>query len=250
MTDSAQDGLPDFSQGLSRIFSTFDSGQRIDSFILLSEGKTAKEVSEALDISRSTLQNYISDYKEENYLGKDGNQYQLTTVGEIVRALIRNWDDSFPAMLNAAAAEQLKKSGVSADRENIRRRSVIALEGLKGQNLDDEEFELFNDLYLDESLVLAEIVDEDMWWLNELDEPLNSILKQFDFDERKAIGVVRQRGVGQGLDFVPKTGVNIESNQTAEAMHQLESEMDIDPELIEVDDEEDIEEDVGDSEDL
>ena len=108
-----------FSEGLAEIFSKLNSGQRIECYVFLCEGWSAKEISEEMSVSRSTLQNYVDDFKESGLISKDGNRYQVTRKGGFVRDILFAFDEVFPVVLAGSIADEIQGSGLEVDEEAV-----------------------------------------------------------------------------------------------------------------------------------
>jgi len=110
-----------FSEGIANIFDTLDSPERLDAFILLTNKWSAKRVSEEEGISRSTLQNYVNDFKRLGLFTKDGNQYQLTRKGKTIRYILFALDEVYPVVLGSAVYDEVEATGIEIDEETIER---------------------------------------------------------------------------------------------------------------------------------
>ncbi|MFU1780233.1 hypothetical protein ACM16X_02505 [Haloarcula japonica] len=108
-----------FSSGLADIFQVLDSADRLDAFFLLSEGHSAKRISDERGFSRSTLQNYVNDFKRAGFYSKDGNSYVLTRKGEAVRYILSALDEAFPVLLAGSIVDEVEASGLEVDEEDV-----------------------------------------------------------------------------------------------------------------------------------
>lgn len=120
-----------FSEGLADVFSNLNSSERIECYTLLSDGWSAKEISEDMEVSRSTLQNYVDDFKEGGLISKEGNRYQVTRKGSFVRDILIALDEVFPVILAGSIADEIQGSGLEVDEE--------AVEQLQGELIQRSE---------------------------------------------------------------------------------------------------------------
>lgn len=69
-------------ESLGELLATLGGTKRLQSFILLAGGRSSSEVTEEIDISRSGLQNYINDFKNQGLIEKEGRSLVVTEAGE------------------------------------------------------------------------------------------------------------------------------------------------------------------------
>lgn len=108
-----------FSKGLAEVFGVLNSAERINSFMLLVDGWTAKRVSEEESISRSTLQNYVNDFKRTGLIAKEGNSYLITRKGEAVRCILSAIDEAYPVILTGSILDEVQATGLEVDEDDI-----------------------------------------------------------------------------------------------------------------------------------
>jgi DNA-binding transcriptional ArsR family regulator len=77
---------------VAEILSALDTENRVRTYHLLHEGSAPKEIAEQLDITRSALQPYLTDFKEAGLVEIEGKTYRFTEKGETLYELLEQVD--------------------------------------------------------------------------------------------------------------------------------------------------------------
>ena len=72
----------DLSPSADVLKTVCQSQERLYTFIQLQKGKSPKHIAQDLDITRSALQFYIDDWKDQDLIYVDGKDYLYTDKGE------------------------------------------------------------------------------------------------------------------------------------------------------------------------
>lgn len=77
---------------VAKILSALDTENRVRTFHLLYQGVAPKEIADRLEMTRSALQPYFSDFKDADLVNIDGKEYVFTEKGEKVYQILEEID--------------------------------------------------------------------------------------------------------------------------------------------------------------
>ena len=77
---------------VAEILSALDTANRVWTFQLLHQGVAPKEIADELDVTRSALQPYLTDFKDADLVEVEGKQYVFTERGEKIYQLLEEVD--------------------------------------------------------------------------------------------------------------------------------------------------------------
>jgi|APHM01.1.fsa_nt_gi Predicted transcriptional regulator len=84
----------DDPEHLAQIFSALSTQRRIKTLEGLIAGKTPTEIADDLNVSRPTIQPYLNDFRELNWIEKTGRSFSITAQGNAVYDTISALDQS------------------------------------------------------------------------------------------------------------------------------------------------------------
>lgn len=102
-------------EGIGRILKALSGEKRLAAFELIAAGKELKTVSEEIEISRSGLQNYVDDFREEGLIEKKSGSYELAEKGEEIRQWVKELDERYDDLLYRDAKRGLNDQGIGYD---------------------------------------------------------------------------------------------------------------------------------------
>ncbi|MFC7177869.1 hypothetical protein [Halosegnis marinus] len=103
---------------LGEVFSALGSVKRLQSYVLLANGDAPIDVADALDISRSGLQNYINDFKERELLEKDGKSLIPTETGEWLLEEVESMEDEYEEYRQSALRDRIEELSAFASSDS------------------------------------------------------------------------------------------------------------------------------------
>lgn len=103
---------------LGEVFSALGSVKRLQSYVLLASGEPPIDVADALEISRSGLQNYINDFKERALLEKDGKSLITTETGEWLLDQIEAMEEEHEEYRQSALRDRIEELSAFASSDS------------------------------------------------------------------------------------------------------------------------------------
>ncbi len=94
---------------LGELIGSVGGVKRLQAFLLLSDGVPPKAITEELDISRSGLQNYINDFKNQDLIEKDGKSLVPTEMGDWFQESLLDLEDEYASYRKSAALEDYQE---------------------------------------------------------------------------------------------------------------------------------------------
>ncbi|MFC4359275.1 winged helix-turn-helix domain-containing protein [Halobium salinum] len=80
---------------VAQILSALDTPNRVHTFNKLHSDTAPKDIADELDVTRSAIQPYLTDFKEADLVEVSGKEYQFTEKGEKVYQLLEQLDRMF-----------------------------------------------------------------------------------------------------------------------------------------------------------
>ena len=103
---------------LGEVFSVLGSVKRLQSYVLLANGEPPINVADVLDISRSGLQNYINDFKDQELLKKDGKSLITTETGKWLLEEIEEMEAEYEEYRQLALRDQIEEISAFASNDS------------------------------------------------------------------------------------------------------------------------------------
>lgn len=103
---------------LGEVFSALGSVKRLQSYVLLANGSPPIDVADALEISRSGLQNYINDFKQRELLEKDGKTLITTETGEWLLEQVEAMEDEYEEYRQSALRDRIEELSAFASSDS------------------------------------------------------------------------------------------------------------------------------------
>ncbi|MDS0476816.1 hypothetical protein [Natrinema sp. 1APR25-10V2] len=134
---------------LGAIFDDFNSEHRLMAFDRLAQGDDVATIVEDLDLTRSGVQHWITDWRDGNYLEEDS--HDLTAYGRAVHDLLTEIDAKCGDLEEEAFAHRLRDTLAESDLSNDDVLRFTIREALKDSAVSRDDAEAIVDEVLDET---------------------------------------------------------------------------------------------------
>jgi len=84
----------DRPEEIADALNSLSTQRRLQTFEHLFHGTPPQEIAEELDVARPTIQPYINDFKQRDWIAKTGRSFSVTPKGEAVYQLLEAFDDT------------------------------------------------------------------------------------------------------------------------------------------------------------